>query len=446
MATLHVWHGGSNTSPYDTWAKAATTMATALAAATNADTILAADDHAFTANANITWTFPTSPGLRVISTNRTSGLPSPGATESIGAVNARFQALNSAYVYGVTVNGSTDNSSSCDIRLHVTTANGCVQLWDESALNLNSAFNGMRIFLGETPSTSGDDIAIDFRKCTLKSGGHANNGIEPRQGRFNFDECTFTGTTHTTQWWVKSGYLSQVTCHDCDFSGATAVTTMVSTENVPSACTFQFIKPKLPSSVAMLSSGSGLGKGGPEVWLLDGSSGDTHGLFGYYTQQGSAVSDQSTYLTAGVAGQSWKITTTSAVSRGNPFFLPWVPVYHTGTSAITPYFECLRNDGTATKYTDAEVWAVFSAKATSGSTKGTQYRDRAGLLDAGTAQADGAGTGAWTIGSSNSPASFKCDSGSSFTPAEVGDLVGRLVVAVPSLAGTLHVDPVVRGT
>ncbi|MDF1551918.1 MAG: hypothetical protein P1P84_02595 [Deferrisomatales bacterium] len=46
MATLYVAHTGSNTSPYDTWAKAATTLQTALTAATTADLILVSHTHA----------------------------------------------------------------------------------------------------------------------------------------------------------------------------------------------------------------------------------------------------------------------------------------------------------------------------------------------------------------------------------------------------------------
>lgn len=45
MADIFVYDGGSNTSPYETWAKASTTIATALGAAAAGDTIIAASDH-----------------------------------------------------------------------------------------------------------------------------------------------------------------------------------------------------------------------------------------------------------------------------------------------------------------------------------------------------------------------------------------------------------------
>jgi hypothetical protein len=59
----------------------------------------------------------------------------------------------------------------------------------------------------------------------------------------------------------------------------------------------------------------------------------------------------------------------------NPFVTPWVDWYNTGTSAITPFFEILR-DGSTTAFTDQEVWAEFSEKDVSGFTLATLSRDR----------------------------------------------------------------------
>jgi hypothetical protein len=119
-----------------------------------------------------------------------------------------------------------------------------------------------------------------------------------------------------------------------------------------------------------------------------------------------------------------------------------VSFYNTGTSGITPRFEILR-DGSATAYTDAQVWGEFSAKVTSGSTQATFYNDRQALADwaAGTTasdQAAGAGLGSWT-GESGTAWSGKVDSGSTITPAENGHIRGRVVVGVAS--STFYVNP-----
>jgi len=63
----------------------------------------------------------------------------------------------------------------------------------------------------------------------------------------------------------------------------------------------------------------------------------------------------------GAAQQSWKVVTTSGNGPERPFTTPWVSLYHTGASSITPYFDVLR-DGSTTAYKDTEVWAEFRAK------------------------------------------------------------------------------------
>jgi hypothetical protein len=168
----------------------------------------------------------------------------------------------------------------------------------------------------------------------------------------------------------------------------------------------------------------------------------------HYNALGSSIVNTGTYFTSGVAGLSLEVTTTANASYRIPYKSPFVDLYNTGTSAVTPYFEVLRNNGTATAYNDAQVWAEFSYKNTSSSPLASGLVSDAQAVGsfvegtAGTTQAAGAGTGSWTIASSNSPASFKCDSGGSITPTEAGYIRGRIVVAQPSI--TIFVDPQIR--
>jgi hypothetical protein len=63
------------------------------------------------------------------------------------------------------------------------------------------------------------------------------------------------------------------------------------------------------------------------------------------------------------------------------------------------------------------------------------------LLGTPANQATGAGAGSWT--GENATAWFgKCDSGAAITPAEVGEIIGRLVVGEPSI--TVYLDPQIR--
>ena len=121
------------------------------------------------------------------------------------------------------------------------------------------------------------------------------------------------------------------------------------------------------------------------------------------------------------------------------------PVKPNKKVAITPRLECLRNNGVATRYSNNEVWAETIIKDVTGFPQGSLYTDGLATPIAASAVQDvGVGTGSWTIGSSDSPVSFKCDSGSARTPTEAGVVAMRLAVGLTSLLGTLFVDPFIR--
>ncbi len=174
--------------------------------------------------------------------------------------------------------------------------------------------------------------------------------------------------------------------------------------------------------------------------LRDCSSGDTHGIMHYADAFGSVVSDAGIYYTTGAAGQSWKVVTTANCSAATPFVTPWIAAYHSGVASITPWLEILR-DGSSTAYQDDEVWSEWAAKVTSGTVIGTSYSDGMPLLGTPANQDAGAGTGSWT-GENATAWSGMCDSGAAFTPAEVGELLARIVAGEPSI--TVYVDPQIR--
>ena len=124
-----------------------------------------------------------------------------------------------------------------------------------------------------------------------------------------------------------------------------------------------------------------------------------------------------------------------------PFCTPWISLYNTATASITPYLDILRDDST-TAYKDTEVWAEFAAKTAGASPISTIYSDAGALLSAGTNQASSSlGAGDWT-GESGTNWYGKCDSGAAFTPAENGEILGRICVAVAST--TLRIDPEIK--
>jgi hypothetical protein len=183
------------------------------------------------------------------------------------------------------------------------------------------------------------------------------------------------------------------------------------------------------------------------VHLYNCTSGDQHYHLQHHDAFGSTLVDTGIYANDGASYDgtnrcSWKIVTSAAATRNAPYVSPWVDVYHDGTSAITPYLEILR-DGSATAFTDAEVWCEFSYQGTSGSTKGTSVHDRAAPRATPANQtASSLGASDWT--GENATAWFgKLSPLASFTPAEIGHIRARVCVGAAS--ATVYVDPRIRG-
>lgn len=122
MANYFVASGGSNTSPYDTWAKAATSLATALAAATSgADNVIIQYNAVPSADAELAadTTYTVSSGVSVIAASNDGGSAwtptAMGTGNWIGNSTTNRGLIMSggatAYLYGLTlrVSGTTSD-------------------------------------------------------------------------------------------------------------------------------------------------------------------------------------------------------------------------------------------------------------------------------------------------------------------------------------------------
>jgi hypothetical protein len=442
MSTYFVSAGGSSTSPYDTWAKAANSLAAALALATaNDDTVVIQYDAVPSADAELVsdTTYVLAGNICIVSASNNGGSswsPAPMlgaswignsttncAVRFSGAFRALFDGLTLRVSGGANDNievpqsgdgyhyelhncrfwlASTSASSNVIIGAVAGNANGYVRL-------VNPTF-----VFGHASQKIQASCTVD-----VEGGGVLGSGLSPATLIFPSNNCTgvkFSGTD-----------LSQIT-------GA------IVGNNASNAAAVVLDRCKLGAGVAWLTTQSVLNKSGSSVTVIDCASGDTHGVFGYQDALGLLTTDAGVYVTASPAGASWKVVTTANASRHTPFVTPWVSTYWGATSEITPRIEVLRN-GSSTAYTDSEVWGEFLVKVTSGSTLGTYHADRAALSAAGTAQAAGVGLGSWT-GESGTAWSGKVDSGAPLTPAEAGDLSARVFVGAPS--ATVFVDPMIR--
>lgn len=444
MATRYVWSGAAGAGTGADWTNAYTTLAAALAASTSADLILVAHDHAATQTTAKTLTFPTSPGMVAICVDRGTGALATTGQEAIGAGSVAFNINGNAYVYGIEFFGATNNSSSATIGIN-NNATASTFTFEACKFRLRTANASTQIIIGVSGNSSSVNLATEFRGCEF---GFAATGqtIQLRSGRHRFIEPALytSGTAPTSLFSSNSNTYADVQVEGGDLSGL-AWTNLIS-PSTSGRVGMTFSRTKLRASYTAINASTA----SPqvcEVLLLDCANGDVHTDFAYANCLGTLVSDTGIKTSAGSPdpGASWKIVTTANASFGNPFIGPWIDRYNDTLSAITPRIEILR-DGSTTAFTDAQVWGEFTAKVTTGSVGATLYSDRQALGDyaAGTAassQAAGAGLSSWT-GESGTAWSGKVETTASITPAEVGAVRGRVVVAAAS--ATVYVEPVVR--
>jgi hypothetical protein len=445
MATLFVASGGSNTSPYETWAKAATSLQTALTAATAGDTVVIQYDGVPSTDSALsvdtTYTFPN--GIWLVSASNGGGssytLTAMGTANFIGHSSSNRSITLSpgsnkakAFIYGVTFRTAGSTADSILIG---------------SAASVGGAFilNNCYLWHGNTSTTSRIVVqppaSAELVDCTLRFGS-TSQWFEAN-GQVQMVNCTVTsaGSIPTSLFMAGSGIVKAT---GCDFSQITG-NIVGDSATIGHASTTWLERCKLGSGVSYMAAQTNVQGRWPEIWILDCHSGDTHMAFGYANGLGTLTLDTGIYFTSGAAAASWKVVTTSYCNSRAPFQTPYVDLYHSAASAITPYFEILR-DGSATAYKDSEVWAEFSVKDQSGFTQATIKTDRVALATyvsagAGSDQAAGAGLGSWT-GEGGTAWSGKIDSGASFTPAEIGYIRGRMNFGVAS--ATIYMDPQIR--
>ena len=449
MATYFVAAGGSNTAPYDTWAKAATSLQTALtAASTNGDRIIIqyngvpstdselAADVTYTAAADVT----------VISASNDGG--SAFTPTAMGVNNwIGHETLNRSITiaggFVIAFVGVTIRIAGSTVDYFTANADNQTLILRNSRLDFVNT-GALRIRLGNI-GNAGFNYRYVLDNTTIKFGS-STQGIECG-GALDFTGVTIdaSGSSPSVLFIPTSSENGGiVTLHGCDFSGITGSLVGAMTGGSRS---FRFYGCRLGSGVVPLDAQTVNNQSAVEVELLDCSAGDEHYHHAYYNALGSMVVDTGIYANDGAKydganGCSWKVITSGLASRANPFVTPWMSKHHAGTSAITPRIEILRN-GSATAYTDDEVWGQWSVKATAGASLASLYSDRVAVGGTGTAQPAGVGLAGWT-GESGTAWSGKLEPLSAITPAEIGDIAARICVGEPSV--TVYADPTIRGT
>lgn len=432
MTDRYVKATGSNTSPYETWAKAATSLQTAIGAVAAGEKIYV--DSAFSENLASDTTYnPASNFIEVISTSDTATEPpttyAAGATAN-GNANGVDLAVSRGGWFGYSfLTGSGGTASS----VALTNSGGDVVHLEDCTVNVRSTNAGGGVITGI--GVAGGCI-LTTKNCTWIFGA-VGQGFNVRSVIWTDERSTFapSGSIPTAVFEnVDRGAIMRFngsdfsTCSGNLYAAGVGVGFLRLDE-----CT-------LHASTATPTPSSD----GFELLMNDCASGDTHYKIKHVTYRGSTVDETTIKMNTSEAAKydgtnaySWLVTTTANVSFAMPYHTPWIDAYHSGTSAITPRLEIMRNDSTSA-YTDGQVWPEVLAKATSGSVRTSIATGRRGPLATAASVADGAGLGSWD-GEGGSAKSMKLVPSSSLTPAEIGPV--RMRVCAGGASMSFYVNP-----
>lgn len=457
MTDYFVAATGSNTSPYETWAKAATSLATVLAlATTDGDRVIldAADMPSTDEEVASSTTYTIGASISIISSsNSGTSTITPtkmGTTTWIGNSTTNrsitFAGAYQVYFYGVTIRIAGSTGSSLNIA--TTSSDGADYTLDGCYLWQGNSNTTALLSVG-VAGTNSNQSSIRLVDCIYRFGS-ASQGLKINcNTEIIGGSLSSSGTAPTSFFSTPSVNSSNSHCKIYGLDVSAGGTNFVG-DFTTASCVYHAYGCKFPASYSLLASQTAK-RAGAEVYANDCWSGDEHWHFAHADALGSTTGiaqseSGAIYRTSdgakydGTNTISWKIVGTADATFRSPYKSPWIEVYHSGTSSITPYLEILR-DGSTTAYNNDEVWAEWLVKTTSGQALSTLYTDRRALAGSAAAQANGSGLGDWS-GESGSAWSGKLDTGSAVTPAEVGMMAARVCVTG---ANTVWVDPTIRG-
>ncbi len=212
MATIYVDTAGSDTSPYDTWAKAANSLATVDSIASAGDEIWIADTHSENgATFNFTGGTAADP-VKIISVETAGDTYSPGATFT-GSSGQTWSGDISVFGLTLTMTGSADLT-------HGGSAKD-VQQWNQCTITT----------IDQHRVGQANGVSIRFRKCSFVRNGASAEGIEllgaSDDGVAEFWDCDWTKGSGVDQLFESmsdnGGLGGDVSLYGCDVSDFTNI-------------------------------------------------------------------------------------------------------------------------------------------------------------------------------------------------------------------------------
>jgi hypothetical protein len=444
MTVYYVDDGGSSTSPYDTWAKAATSindLDTAIAFASG-DIVYFGHDHNCQAEnaASLAITGPTS-GLPVIFISATTG--SSPATYQKGT-GTQIDTTEGA-TFDVTFDGSFGLEG-----ILVKAGRSIVldQANTEGFVGRNCTFapgpTGSAISTGNNSANVRrlNNLIVDLSQDGTTDRSTVVFATGTGTGRIILNGITFINAAYRTGTVFNSTTTGTRIVAGADFSGFTNASLceicnanlgQMTIANCKTAGTFALLDNSAPSTYA-------------EFLAVNVGPTDNPAALQYHTYFGDIASSTSIYRSSGATiegiANSWLVTTTANCNEYAPFHSPWMP--SRVATAGTKNFDVFISNDTA-DFLDSEVWIELERRTTVGSPLWTLASDQRATITTTPVAQDDDTTSTW-VGAG--PAYTYKQRLRITAAVEPGQYRVRVVTGVASIASSrnFYVDPDVTVT
>lgn len=441
MTDRYVRSAGGNSSPFTTWANAATTMSGADGVDAAGDRIFVRNDHAED-TASPTWSFagtlanPTQV-IGVSDSNEPATTVASGATFD-STTTTTLTVNGSVYMRNVQLRAGAAGNNATLLLGNTSGSNNIRQRYVNCTLGLRGSGTSGRVEIGNSASTSSK--LVEWLSCTL-SLANASQALRPRGCSFIMRDCTIGGTAPSAMFTVigdpGQGKEANILLEGCDLSGGGSSMNIATTISGGSRLLMRGCKLPASWSGALVSGTLETGaiarmvnciiSGGNKIRIRD-------------QQTGGTLSDETTFIRSGGfqdegTGISWKVVTTANVAWPVAAYVTPDIFYRNAStgSPITLKLEALIDS--ATPLTDKEIWVEAEYMGTASSPLLTTISDKCAILTAAANQTSSSET--WTTtGMSNVS---KCELAVTITPQVAGDIVLRVYVARAS--ATLYICP-----
>lgn len=427
MADYYVKSTGSNTSPYDTWAKAATTFQTAAALAANGDSIYVSSTHTqSTTGFDVLGGGLYNAYYRVLSVNDSAAPPTAVAAGAALTVTSGNMLLRSrsAYYYGLTLTstgtlglGSGQNEGRCEL--------------EQCEINISASSN-------MTPALGSVRNPLYLKNCTINFAATSSTinagGLSIEGGGIKAGSATPTGSL------FAAATDLVITIKGFDFSNLSSSFNFFSNNG---ASEFKLINCKLPASWSG-SLNTGLTRQNARYEMMNCDSADTNYRLRVQLYGGTITSETTVVRTSGASdgttALSWKFVANSDAAyfsgeMRSPEIVQW---NDTTGSSKTATIEIITDNVTLN---DGEIWVELQYLGTSGFPISTYISDsKATILTTAANQASS--SVAWTTTGLTTPLKQKLEV--TFTPQEKGFL--HAVVCFAKASTTVYVDPKITVT